>query len=406
MSILDKCSNFTAARDAARHGCYPYFVAFDQSDGTVARLDGREIVMAGSNNYLGLTRDPRVIAAGHAALDTYGSSCTGSRLLNGNIRLHEELEAEIARYFGKPAALVYSTGYGANVGTISALLTRSDEVFLDREAHASAVEGAIASRADMRTFAHNSPADLTRRLERSAARGERLVVVDGVYSMAGDLGRIPELARVARSFGAQLLVDDAHGAGLIGDGRGTCAHLSATEDVDLITVTFSKSFASIGGAVAGSEEVVHYLRHHARAGIFSASMTPSSVAAALTALRIAVAEPWRARRAMENASYMSAQLAALGYRVGASQSAIVPVHTGSEMETVLLWRRLLDLGVYVNAVVPPAASCRIRTSFTASHTREQLDRVVSAFATAAEDLSRLGHVRGALPAVKPAEAAA
>jgi len=384
MSVLAKCGDFTSAKEAASRGYYPYFVAFEESDGTVARLDDREIVMAGSNNYLGLTRDPRVIAAGHAALETYGSSCTGSRLLNGNLKLHEQLEEELAAFFGKPAALVYSTGYGANVGTIGALLTRHDHVLLDREAHASALEGALVTRADMKTFAHNRTDDLIRRLQRMPAGGDRLVVVDGVYSMGGDLCPLPDIVEVCREFGAQLLVDDAHGAGVMGGGRGTCAQFDLTNEVDLITVTFSKSFASIGGAAIGDEDVIHYLRHHARSEVFSASMTPASTATALAALRIAGDEPWRARQALANAAYVRAELVKLGYPVGDSSSPIVPVHLSNEIETVVLWRLLLDLGVYVNAVVPPAASCRLRVSFTASHTREHLDKVISAFSAAQE----------------------
>lgn len=390
MSVLTKCSAFTSARDAAASGYYPYFVAFEESDGTVARLDGREIVMAGSNNYLGLTRDPRVVAAAHAALDRYGSSCTGSRLLNGNLRLHEQLEEELADYFDKPAALVYSTGYGANVGTISGLLTRNDHVLLDREAHASAMEGALASHADLKTFGHNRADDLARRLDRLPDSGGRLVVVDGVYSMGGDLAPLPEMLAVCQRFGAQLLVDDAHGVGVTGGGLGTCAEFGVTAVVDLITVTFSKSLASIGGAVMADEDVIHYLRHHARAEIFSASMTPASTAAALTALRIARDEPWRGRQALDNARSVRTRLRSLGYSVGDSSSPIVPVHLHNEIETALLWRRLLDLGVYTNAVVPPAGSCRLRLSFSAGHTSAQLDRVVRAFADSADLLPGSG----------------
>ncbi|WP_347350961.1 aminotransferase class I/II-fold pyridoxal phosphate-dependent enzyme [Intrasporangium sp.] len=384
MDLFDKCRAFTSAREAMTAGIYPYFAPFENSDATTARLDGREIVMAGSNNYLGLTKDPRVLDAARAALQESGTSCTGSRLLNGNLRLHEELEAELADLLGKPAALVFSTGYGANVGTISALMTRGDTVVLDREAHASAIDGAQMTLGRVRFFAHNDVDDLRRKLVLAGRDGGGvLVVVDGVYSMGGDVCPLPEIVAACRQHGATLLVDDAHGVGVLGQGRGTCAQLGLTDEVDLITITFSKSFASIGGAVLGDADVIHYLRHHARAEIFSASLSPANTAAALAAVRVARAEPWRGRRAMENAAYVAAALADLGLPVGTSDSPIIPVHTGEALRTAFLWRRLMDLGVYTNAVLPPAASPRLRASFMATHTRDHLDRVVAAFRTMA-----------------------
>lgn len=385
MDLFDKCRSFTSAREAQRAGIYPFFVPFEDNDGATARLGGREIVMAGSNNYLGLTKDPRVLQASRQALETSGSSCTGSRLLNGNLALHEELEVELAAYFGKPAALVFSTGYGANVGTISALVSRGDQLFIDREAHASAIDGAQMTRGQLRFFSHNDAQDLRARLARSDPQVGRLVVVDGVYSMGGDLCPLPEMLDVCEEFGARLLVDDAHGAGVVGGGFGSCAQFGVTDRVDLITVTFSKAFASIGGAVVGDEEVIHYLHHHARSEIFSASMTPASTAAALAAVRIAATEPWRSRQALANARYVATALEGLGLQVGHSDSPIVPVHTQDAIGTALLWRRLMDLGVYTNVVLPPAATARLRTSFMATHTKEHLDRVVEAFATVRDE---------------------
>ncbi len=381
VDVLDKCRSFTEARMAIAGGFYPFFVPFEDSDGALARLDGREIVMAGSNNYLGLTKDPRVLAACRAALDSSGSSVTGSRLLNGNLRAHEDLEAEIAQHLGKQAALVFSTGYGANLGTIGALVGRDDTVILDREAHASSIDGVRTAGAAMRFFAHNDVSDLRQRLSASDHGRGHLVVVDGVYSMAGDLCPLPEVIETCEQFGARLIVDDAHGAGVVGErGGGTCSLFGATDRVDLITITFSKAFASIGGAVAGDDDVIHYLRHHARAEIFSASMTPATTAAALTAIRIARQEPWRAQRALDNARAVADALADLGLDVGQSGSSpIVPIHTEDVLSTALLWRRLMELGVYVNAVLPPAASPRLRTSFTAIHTSSHLDRVIEAF---------------------------
>lgn len=385
MDIFEKCRQYTIAREAMKAGIYPYFVPFDDNEGTIARLHGREIVMCGSNNYLGLTKDPRVIQASHAALDESGSSCTGSRLLNGNLRLHEELESELASFFGKPAALVFPTGYQANVGAISGLLSRGDTIFADREAHASALDGALVSPASLRLFAHNDADDLRAKLAARRPGGASLVVVDGVYSMGGDLCELEAIVEVCNEFGARLIVDDAHGAGVLGGGRGTCAELGLADRVDLITVTFSKAFASLGGAIVGDEDVIHYLRHHARTEIFSASMTPSNTAAALTALRICTLEPWRSQQALANARYVDAGFASLGLDTGNSRSPIVPVITTEPYATARLWSRLMELGVYTNAVLPPAASTRLRTSFMATHSRAQIDYVLEAFGTVCDE---------------------
>lgn len=380
MDILDRCRTFTDARMAMQAGVYPYFLPFEDADAAVAHLDGREIIMCGSNNYLGLTRDPRVVAAAQEAVARYGTSCTGSRLLNGNLRLHEELEAELADYFGKQAALVFPTGYSANLGALSALAGSDDTILLDREVHASLLDATGLTRATARSFRHNDIDDLRRRLAQVPAESGCLVVVDGVYSMAGDICPLPDVIDVVRRHGARLLVDDAHGAGVLGGGRGTCAHFGATDDVDVITITFSKAFASIGGAVLGDADVIHYLRHHARSEIFSASMTPASTAAALAAVRIVREEPWRALLAVQHAATVSEQLRALGYRTHPTSTAILPVPMAAPMATAFAWRRLLDIGVYANAVVPPAASPRLRTSFTAAHTNDHLTQVVAAFA--------------------------
>jgi 8-amino-7-oxononanoate synthase len=385
MDVLDKCQRFVRAREAMTAGYYPYYLPFTGHDGTVCQLGGRELVMCGSNNYLGLTTDRRVIEASRAAVARYGSSCTGSRLLNGNLWLHDELERRLADFFGKPAALVFSTGYHANVGTMSALLGPGDAVFIDREAHASAIDGCRMAPASIRMFAHNDPAHLRAKLAKCPPDAGKLVVVDGVYSMGGDICRLPEIVDACRQFGARLVVDDAHGAGVLAGGRGTSALFGLTDQVDLITITFSKAFASLGGAVLGSEQVIHYLRHHARSQIFSASITPANAAAALQAVEIVAAEPWRCTRALDSARYVGAQLRQLGLDAGDSESPIVPVHTGDPITTVVAWRRLMELGVYTNAILPPAGSPRLRTSFMASHEQHHLDRVVEAFATLADE---------------------
>ncbi|MGW6915532.1 aminotransferase class I/II-fold pyridoxal phosphate-dependent enzyme [Kitasatospora sp. NPDC054939] len=384
MDIFSRISAYRAARDAMAAGLYPYFLPLTGNEGTTVTLGDRELVMCGSNNYLGLTSDPRVKKAAADALDRYGTSCTGSRFLNGNLALHEELERELADYYGKPAALVISTGYQANLGAIDALAGRGDVVLADRDAHASIVDGGRLSAARLRRFRHNDAGALDRALAAVPDQAGRLVVVDGVYSMEGDLCALPEIVEVCRRHEARLVVDDAHGLGVLAQGRGTCAHFGLTGQVDLITVTFSKSLASLGGAVLGDEDVIHYLKHHARSLIFSASATPASAASALAALRILREEPWRAERAQQNADRIRAGLAALGIDPGLSATPVIPLRTRGVVETLLLWRRLIERGVYTNPVVPPAASPRLRLSFMATHTDAHLDRVLEVLAEEAD----------------------
>ncbi|MEU5579692.1 pyridoxal phosphate-dependent aminotransferase family protein [Streptomyces huasconensis] len=380
MSVIDKCASYTRAREAKAAGLYPYFLNFDGRDAGTARMtDGREVVMCGSNDYLGLSTDPRVVEAAARAAERYGAGCTGSRFLNGNLELHDQLERELAEFFGKPAALVLTTGYQANLGAIAGLCGPGDIVFLDKEAHASLIDAARLSRAKIQWFAHNDTDDLRAKLSRVAGTANCMVVVDGVYSMEGDLCPLPELVRISDEFGATLLVDDAHGGGVLDKGRGTSSHFGLTASVPLITLTFSKAFGSIGGAILGDEEVIDYLRHNARSLMFSASASPSNTAAALESLRILQAEPWRCSKVSDNADFMRRELTALGYEVGASQTPIVPVEIGDDINTLLAWNLLIEQGVYVNAVLPPAASPRLRTSYTAAQTEEQLDRAVAGF---------------------------
>ncbi|WP_323374129.1 aminotransferase class I/II-fold pyridoxal phosphate-dependent enzyme [Plantactinospora alkalitolerans] len=384
--IFERCQSYTEARAAQAVGLYAYFTVFEGSDTTVARTSAGDVLMCGSNNYLGLTSDPRVRAAAQMAVEEFGSSRTGSRLLNGNTSLHEELERELADFLGMPSALLFPTGYQANLGVIASLLSRDDVVIIDREAHASVYDGCGLSPGRVRRFAHNDMEDLERRLANCPSDAGRLVVVDGVYSMAGDLCPLPETVRLCQKYGARLLVDDAHGLGVLAEGRGTSAHFGVTEQVDLITVTFSKSLASIGGAVLGPKHVIEYLRHHARSLIFSAAAPPASLAAAQAALRILRAEPWLCRQALENASFVHRELGALGYEPLPSETPIVCVPLDGVVPTLFTWHSLLERGVYVNAVIPPAASSRLRASFTAAHTPEQLKTAVAAFA-AVRDLT-------------------
>lgn len=380
MDIFQRTATFTRADDLRRAGLYPFFAPFDGPDATTVRLaDGREAIMCGSNNYLGLTADPRVRAAAKAAIDRYGTSRTGSRLLNGNTPLHDELERELADFLGMPAALLFSTGYQANLGAVADLLTRDDTVFLDREAHASAYDGCAMGPARVRRFRHNDLDDLRTRLAAGPSGDGRLVVVDGVYSMGGDLCPLPGLVPLCREHGARLLVDDAHGLGVLAAGRGTPAHFGLAGQVDLMSVTFSKSLASVGGAVLGPPEVIDYLRHHARSQIFSAAAPPASVATALAALRILREEPWRCAQALKNTDFVRRELAGLGCPTLPSETPILCVPAHDESTALLAWRQLLDEGVYVNAVLPPAAPPRLRLSLTATHTPSQLTKIVDAF---------------------------
>lgn len=383
MDLFEKCRQFTRAKEAINAGIYPYFIALEEHEGTVATCNGRQVIMCGSNNYLGLTMDPRVREASRRALDHYGPSCTGSRFLNGNLTLHEQLERELAAFFGKESALVFSTGYQTNLGAISALVKRNDVAIIDKDAHACIVDGCHLSFGETKRFAHNDVADLERQLQACPPATGKLVIVDGVYSMGGDLAPLPEIVRLCRRYDARILVDDAHGAGVLGGGRGTVAHFGLTDQVDLIMTTFSKSFASLGGAIMGDEQVIHYIKHHARSQIFSASLPPANAAAALTAVRIIRDEPERCARVMTIAAQMRHALAGLGFNVDRSQTPIVPVITGGVEPTIALWRALLDAGVFTNPVIPPAAPTgRLRTSYMATHTEEQLNHVLAIFAWA------------------------
>ncbi|MEW2068775.1 pyridoxal phosphate-dependent aminotransferase family protein [Streptomyces sp. NPDC007346] len=342
--------------------------------------------MCGSNDYLGLSTDPRVTAAAAEAASQYGAGCTGSRLLNGNLDLHEELERELADFFGKEAALLLTTGYQANLGAIGGLCGPADTVYVDKEAHASLIDAARLSRAKLQWFHHNDTEDLAAKLAQHSGPGGKLVAVDGVYSMEGDLCPLPELLDVCDRFDATLLLDDAHGAGVLAAGRGTAEHFGLTDRVPLITLTFSKAFGSIGGVVLGDEDVVEYLRHHSRSLLFSASASPANTAAALASLRIVRDEPWRCEAVLKKADHMRSELLALGYRTGEPGTPVVSLDTQDEIHTLLGWRRLMDTGVYVNAVLPPAASPRLRTSYTAVQTEEQLDRALAGFALARDVL--------------------
>ncbi len=381
MDLFEKCNNFTEHRLAQRAGIYPYFLPIAENHGTEVTINGRRLIMAGSNNYLGLTKHPKVIAAAEEALRRFGTSNNGSRFLNGTLELHVELEARLAKFMRKESALVFSTGYLTNLGSISALSDKGDVVILDKEAHACIVDGARLGYGDVKRFRHNDVNDLERVLSSVPPKAGKLVVVDGLYSMEGDIAPLPEIVRLCKEFDARLLVDDAHGIGVLGDrGAGACDAAGVEDDVDLVMGTFSKSFASLGGFIAGPTRVLDYLRHHARAMIFSASVTPASVAAALASLEIIETEPALRDRLRAIALKMRTGFRAQGLEVGSGVGTpIVPIFIGDRMKTMQVWRKVLDRGVFVNAIVVPAVQPGrdlLRTSYMATHKDEQLDTIL------------------------------
>ncbi len=390
MDLFDKCFEFTTAKEAQSAGLYPYFIPLTESEGTVAKFGDTELVMCGSNNYLGLTTHPAVQAAAHDAIDRFGSSCTGSRFLNGTLALHERLESELADWVQKESALVFSTGMQVNLGTISSLVGRKEYIVLDRDDHASIVDGARLSYGDLLRYRHNDMRDLEAKLSRIPEGSGILVVVDGLYSMEGDLAKLPEIIQLCKKHQARIMVDDAHAVGVVGKGRGTAAHFGVTEDVDLIMGTFSKSFASIGGYIAGDEEVIHYIKHHARSLIFSASIPGPNAAAALAALEVMRSEPDRIERVNQIAEMMRKEYTLLGYNIGNSETPVIPIIIGEDMLTLKTWKLLFENGVFVNPVLSPATPPGrqlLRTSYMATHTDEQLDQVLSVFEKVGRELN-------------------
>ena len=382
MDLFEKCNNFTAAREAIANGIYPYFIPLNENEGTEVIFKGKRLIMCGSNNYLGLSTHPKVREAAIEAVKRFGTSCTGSRFLNGTLSMHEQLESELAEWVGKEAALVFSTGMQTNLGTISALIGRDDVVILDKDDHASIVDGARLGYGKIERFRHNDIDHLARVLKSIPDTAGKLIVVDGMFSMEGDLAPLPELTKVAKEFGARLMVDDAHGMGVLGNGRGTAAHLGVTDQVDLIMSTFSKSFASLGGFIAGDDDAVHYIKHNARALIFSASIPPANAAAALAALHIMREEPELGHRVIAVADRMRKGLRELGFDIGNSVTPVIPIIIGDNVKTFLTWKMLFDNGVFVNPVISPAVSPGhqlLRTSYMATHTDAQMDRVLEVF---------------------------
>ncbi len=381
--IFTKAYNFTKAEEIKSEGLYPYFKPLQATDGTIVQIDGQDVIMAGSNNYLGLTNDPRVIEAARDVITVYGTGCTGSRYLNGTLDLHIELEEKLADFMRKDACVLFSTGYQTNEGAIQTIAGRKDIIFSDKDNHACIVTGTLISNAKTMRFRHNDMEQLEKLMKRADQQAGKIIVSDGVFSMSGTIAKVPELVRLKEKFGARLYLDDAHAIGVIGEGgRGSASTFDMMDDIDLISGTFSKSFASLGGFLVGDKEVIEYIRHNSPAHIFSASMPPANVATVLKALEILKEETWRLDRLREISDYMRKELRAMGFNVLNSETPIIPIVIGEMEECFKFWRELLESGVYVNAVVPPAVPqgmSLLRTSYMATHTDEHLDRILDAF---------------------------
>ncbi len=384
MDLFDKCYSFTEAKDAIAAGIYPYFHALHTAQDTEVVMDGRRIIMIGSNNYMGLTSDPRTINAAHEALDKYGTGCSGSRFLNGTLVLHEELETELADFFNKDAALTFSTGFQTNLGAITAVVSRHDYIINDAENHASILDAARLSFAkNVLRYEHSDMDSLEERLQRLPEDAGKLIITDGVFSMSGDIAKLPEIVQLAKKYKARVFVDDAHGVGMIGDcGRGTASYFGLEKEVDMIMTTFSKSLASLGGCIAAEEPVIDFIKHRSRPFIFSASLPPANAAAALESVRILKKEPERQKALIDISNYMRLKLKEAGIPTIDGCTAIIPIMTYDMNRTFVITKMLFEEGVYVNPVIPPAApdgECMLRTSYTATHTKEQMDTAVEAF---------------------------
>ena len=397
MDVFNKAFRYRRANDLIDAGLYGWFRPIQESHGgTRVHIDGRELVMAGSNNYLGLTHHPHVMEAARKAIEQFGVGCTGSRFLNGTLTIHEEMEERLARFLGKEACITSGTGYQTNVGAIATLAGKSDVIFGDRDNHASIIDGARLAFARHLKYRHNDMEDLERILETTelVSDGGRLIITDGVFSMLGDLAPLPELVALAKRYGARVMVDDAHAVGVVGArGTGTPEHFGVEDDVDLVIGTFSKSFACLGGFVAGPKTVIDYIRHTSRSVIFSASVTPASVATVLACLDIIEREPERRERLWANVRRMKEGFEALGFDVIDGGSPILSIVIGEDVTTLEFNKLLFEEGVFVNPVLPPAAPpgmSLLRTSYMATHTDEDLERILGAFKRVSEKLRILG----------------
>ncbi|MEE9150021.1 MAG: aminotransferase class I/II-fold pyridoxal phosphate-dependent enzyme [Candidatus Tectomicrobia bacterium] len=383
MKLLEKCRNYMEAAVAREEGWYPYFKVVESQQGPEAVVDGRRMIMLGSNNYLGLTDHPKVKEATISAVKTFGTGCTGSRYLNGTLSLHEEAETRLAKFMQRETALLFSTGYQTNLGTISALVGKGEFVITDRQDHASILDGCRLSFGKTLKFRHNDPTDLERILRRLGPEVGKMVVVDGVFSMEGSIARLPEIVHLCKTYQAVLLVDDAHAIGVLGDnGRGTAEHFALEHSVDIVMGTFSKSFATMGGFIATDFQTIDYIKHHSRPLIFSASMAPATVATVLAALDVIEQEPERREQLWRNAERWRNGLQELGFNTGHSETPVVPVILGEDRLTFQFWKALFDAGIFTNPAVRQAVapgSSLLRTSVIATHTAEHLDHALEMF---------------------------
>ena len=384
--LFKKCYDFTRADEVKAMGVYPYFRPIEENEGPVVQIEGRKIVMAGSNNYLGLTAHPKVKEAALQAVRKYGTGCSGSRYLTGTLDLHVELESRLAKFFDAEAVLLYSTGYQTAQGIIPTLVQRGEYVVSDKDNHACIVAGQMMARgatAELVRFKHSDMVDLERVLEKIPIEAGKLIVSDGVFSTGGEIVDLPRLVELAKKFNAKLLIDDAHAVGVIGKGgRGTASEFNLEKEVDLTMGTFSKTFASLGGFVAGAERIINYLKHHSSALIFSASPTPAAVAAALAALDILEQEPWRVDRLINNANRVRKGFKEAGFQIIEGRTAIVPVIVGDDARAFAMWRKLYDAGVFVNVFISPGVPQgrqMMRTSYMSTHEDEHLDFIIETF---------------------------
>lgn len=393
MDLFEKCINFTRADEVKKQNLYPYFHSIQDNEGPVVQVEGKQMLMAGSNNYLGLTTHPKVKKAAAEAIEKYGTGCSGSRYLTGTLDLHIELEERLAKFLNKEAVLLFSTGYQTALGIISTLAQKGDYVISDKENHACIVSGAMMAKgafAEFKRYKHNDMEDLENVLSKIPEKASKFIVSDGVFSVTGEIVNLPELIEVAHKYGARVLIDDAHSVGVIGEGgRGTPSHHNLVDETDLVMGTFSKTFASLGGYVAGPERVINYLKHTSAAIIFSASPTPASCASALAALDILEEQPQLVTKLVENADYMRKHFKELGFKIINHPTAIVPVIVGEVELAFLLWRKLFDDGVFVNAFIPPGVPpnmSMMRTSYMASHEKHHLDQILEKFQKAGKEL--------------------
>ncbi len=389
--LQQKILQFTKPDEMMAQGIYPYFRVIESDQDAEVMINGKKVLMFGSNSYLGLTNHPEIKSRTIDAVNKYGSGCAGSRFLNGTLDIHLELEAKLAEYVGKEAAIVFSTGFQVNSGVIPVLLGRHDYLILDELDHASILEGARMSFAKTLKFQHNNMQSLEKILQNCEPDKIKLIVVDGIFSMDGDIAHLPEIVALAKKYNANIMVDDAHSLGVIGEGgRGTASHFNLTDDVDLIMGTFSKSLASIGGFIASDHKTINFLKHNARTLIFSASLSPAGTASALAALDIIKREPERIDQLWENTNFALATLAKMGFDTGVSRTPIIPIYIRDEAKTFLLSKMLFEEGIFVNPITSPAVAKKdtlIRFSLMATHTQEQIQKALDTIYTISKKLS-------------------